>query len=83
MGDPFISQAEMLQRIASALDTDVNYFYEKPVATDEAHERVEAYSTMKGLSPDEREVIRCLRAIDNEEYRKRFLLLLMSAADKG
>ena len=34
---------------------------------------------MKGLSPDEREVIKCLRAIDDEDYRKRFLLLLMSA----
>lgn len=75
--------AEMLQKIASALDADVSYFYEKPVATDVAHERVAAYDNMKGLSPDEREVIRCLRAIDNEEYRKRFLLLLMSAASKG
>ena len=73
----------MLQRIASALDTDVGYFYEKPMAADEAHEKVAAYADMKGLSPDEREVIRCFRAIDDEEYRKRFLLLLMSAADKG
>ena len=75
--------AEMLQKVAAALDTDVNYFYEKPVATDEAHERVAAYSAMKGLSPDEKEIIRCLRAIDDEEYRKRFLLLLISAAKRG
>ncbi|MBI4745847.1 MAG: helix-turn-helix transcriptional regulator [Deltaproteobacteria bacterium] len=74
--------AEMLHKIAAALDTDVSYFYEKPVVTDEAHERVATYADMKGLSPDEREVIRCLRAIDDEEYRKRFLLLLMSAAGK-
>lgn len=74
--------AEMLHKIASALDTDVSYFYEKPVATDEARERVAAYGNLKGLSPDEREVIRCLRTIDDEEYRKRFLLLLMSAAGK-
>lgn len=74
--------AEMLQKIASALDTDVGYFYEKPAATDEARERVAAYDSTKGLSPDERAVIKCLRAIDDEEYRKRFLLLLMSAAGK-
>jgi len=74
--------AEMLHKIASALDTDVSYFYEKPVATDETRERVAAYGDLKGLSPVEREVIRCFRAIDNEEYRKRFLLLLMSAAGK-
>lgn len=74
--------AEMLQKIASALDTDVGYFYEKPAATDEARERVAVYDSMKGLSPDERAVIKCLRAIDDEEYRKRFLLLLMSAAGK-
>lgn len=74
--------AEMLHKIASALDTDVSYFYEKPAVAVEAHERVAAYGDLKGLSPVEREVIRCLRAIDDEEYRKRFLLLLMSAAGK-
>ncbi|MEK6725687.1 MAG: hypothetical protein AABY54_03940 [Deltaproteobacteria bacterium] len=52
------------------------------MAANEAHERVAAYDNMKGLSLDERAVIRCLRAIDDEEYRKRFLLLLMSAAAK-
>lgn len=75
--------AEMLQKIASALDTDVSYFYEKPAAADEAHERVAAYGDLKGLSTVEMDVIRCFRAIDDEEYRKRFLLLLMSAANRG
>src|SRR4030066_302288 len=42
--------AEMLHKIASALDTDVSYFYEKPVATDEARERDAADGNLKGLS---------------------------------
>lgn len=74
--------AVMLRNIASALNIDISYFYEKPIIG-EAHEEASTVESMKGLSPDEKELIGCFRAIGDMEYRKRFLLLLMRAAERG
>jgi hypothetical protein len=60
----------------------VSYFYEKP-AVFEAHEEKATYEHMKGLSPDEKELVRSFRAIDDNEFRKTFLLLLTRAAKRS
>lgn len=72
--------ADMLRNIASALNIDVSYFYEKPTH-DEVHEEEATLGIIKGLSPDEKELVASFRAIDDMEYRK-ILLMLMRAAGR-
>jgi len=74
--------ADKLRDIASALNINVSYFYKKPVS-EETQEEAEAYDKINGLSPDEKELITCFRIIDDREFRKRFLYLLMRAAKRG
>lgn len=74
-------RADRLRDIASALNTDIAYFFEKD-AEFEVREETPVYNDLKGLSPDEKELVRCFRAIEDMEYRKIFLHLLMKAADK-
>lgn len=74
--------AERLREIASALNIGVSYFYENPIIS-EFREAILGYYNLKGLSPDENELIRCFRTIDDIEFRKRFMLLLMRAANRG
>lgn len=74
--------ADMLRNIASALNIDVSYFYEKPVPGEENEEAAAAtLGIIKGLSPDEKELIGSFRAIGDMEYRK-ILLMLMRAAGR-
>lgn len=74
--------ADSLKEIASALNSDVSYFYEKPVPF-EVHEEEATYIDMKGLSPDEKELVRSFRGISDNEFRKMFLRLLTRAAKRG
>lgn len=74
--------ADKLKEIASALNSDVSYFYEKST-TFEVHEEEATYEEMKGLSPDEKELVRSFRGIDDNEFRKTFLRLLTCAVKKG
>ncbi|MBI5875217.1 MAG: helix-turn-helix transcriptional regulator [Deltaproteobacteria bacterium] len=74
--------ADKLRDIASALNIDVSYFYEKPIY-EEAHKEAAAYGKIRGISPDEKELIKSFRAIDDMEFRKRFLHLLICAAKRG
>lgn len=73
-------RADRLRDIASALHTDISYFFEKHAAF-EVREETPVYNDLKGLSPDEKELVRYFRAIEDMEYRKVFLHLLMKAAD--
>ncbi len=74
-------RAERLQDIASALNTDIAYFFEKHGAF-EVGEETPVYNDLQGLSPDEKELIRSFRAIEDMEYRKLFLCILAKTANR-
>ncbi len=74
-------RAERLQDIASALNTDIAYFFEKHGAF-EVREETPVYNDLQGLSPDEKELIRSFRAIEDMEYRKLFLCILAKTANR-
>lgn len=75
-------RADRLRDIASALNTDIAYFFERH-AEFEVREETPVYNDLKGLSPDEKELVSSFRAIEDMEYRKVFLRLLMKAAGRG
>lgn len=75
-------RADRLRDIASALSTDITYFFEKHAAF-EVREETPVYNDLKGLSPDEKELVRSFRAVDDMEYRKMFLQLLTKAANRN
>ena len=75
--------ADMLQKIALALNVEVGYFFERAGFAQQVREEGAVYGEVKDISSDEQELVRCFRAIDDREYRKRFLLLLKAAAKKS
>lgn len=75
--------ADMLQKIALALNVPVGYFFERAGFAQHVREEGAVYGEVKDISSDEQELVRCFRAIDDREYRKRFLLLLKAAAKKS
>lgn len=70
---------DRLQAISHALDVPLTYFFEEP---GEGKIKI-TESEYPYISPEEREFLKCLRKIDNGDYKKGIFIFLQLAAKKG
>ena len=68
-----------LQAISNALDVPITYFFEEP---GEGKIKI-TESGYPYISPEEREFVKYLRKIENDEHRKGIFIFLQLAAKRG